>query len=279
MSELAQYSPEKSNWSSITICITAYNEEEIIADTINDCITVLNTIPGKHEILVVNDGSIDRTGEILNELSKKHQTIRVLTHPRNLGIARAHSWLIKEAAGDLIFHFPADGEIKAYELYKLINKLNEGNDIVIGVRGKKDYSFYRIAISWIYNWMVQLLFKINLVDIGGIRLARATVWKNITAKSNSAFFIAERLLLAHFNGARIGFTTVDHVWRPKGRSKFNNPLKAINAFNESFKFWLKHRNRPRVDLYEKNPNPKLTSNNSSSVNSFSIVTKRKGEEQ
>lgn len=232
---------QSASHPSISICITAYNEDEIIADTINDCITVLNTIPGKHEILVVNDGSIDHTGEILNELSKKHKTLRVLTHPRNLGIARAHSWLIQEAAGDLIFHFPADGEIKAYELYKLINKLNEGNDIVIGARKKKDYGLYRNTISWIYNWMVQLLFKINLVDIGGIRLARADIWKGIPTKSNSAFCNAERLLIAHSTGARIGFIPVEHIWRTKGKSKFNNPLLALETFKELFIFWLSSR--------------------------------------
>lgn len=229
---------EPESHPSITICITAFNEEEVIEDTIGDCLSILGTISGTHEILVVNDGSIDRTGEILAEISNKHQIIRVLTHPRNLGIARAHSWLIREAKGDLIFHFPADGEFKARELYKLLSKLQDGYDVVIGVRDKKEYNLYRLTISWIFNKLVLIFFKKNFVDIGGIRLARSVIWKNIPAKSTSAFFLAEKLILAYINGARIGFTYVDHVWRAKGKSKFNNPIKALKAFTDMLQFWL-----------------------------------------
>jgi len=239
---------QSASHPSITICMTAYNEEAVIADTINDCITVLNQIPGHHEILVVNDGSTDRTGEILQELEKKHSRLRVLVHPENLGIAKAQRWLIQEAKGELIFHLASDGEWKAGELYKLLDKLHEGYDIVIGVRRKKHYSLYRKVISWFYNTLVLILFRKNLHDIGSIRLARAGLWKQTPAESNSAFFLAEKLLLAYLKGARIGFTVVDHVWRSKGRSKFNNPLKALEAFVELFRFWLSPRSRQKIDL-------------------------------
>ena len=234
---------------SITVCMTAYDEEAVIANTINDCITVLNQIPGHHEILIVNDGSTDRTGEILQELEKKHSRLRVLVHPGNRGIAKAQRWLIQEAKGELIFHLASDGEWKASELLKLLDKLNEGYEIVIGVRRKKHYSLYRKVVSWFYNMLVLILFRKNLHDIGSIRLARARLWKQIPAESNSAFFIAEKLLLAYLNGARIGFIKVDHAWRPKGKSKFNNPVQSLKAFIELLNFWLTHHSRKKIDLY------------------------------
>jgi glycosyltransferase involved in cell wall biosynthesis len=233
---------------SLSVCMTAYNEEGVIRETVLDCLSVLERIPGNHEILVVNDGSTDRTGEILHELAAQWPQLRVLVHPENRGYAAAQRWLIRAASKDLIFHMAADGEWKAEELYKMLEKMREGFDIVIGVRRKKHYSLYRKAVSWIYNVLVVLLFQKNLHDIGSIRLARANVWKRVPAQSNSAFFMAEKLLLAHRNGARIGFTPVDHVWRLKGKSKFSNPLNAVKAMDELVRFRFSPLSRQRIDL-------------------------------
>jgi glycosyltransferase involved in cell wall biosynthesis len=235
---------------SITVCMTAYNEEAIIANTLNDCLSTLHQIPGHHKVLVVNDGSTDRTGEILRSFEARYSNVRVLVHPENRGFVAGLRSLIAEADGDLIFHFAADGEWKAAELHTMLSKLSDGYDIVIGVRREKHYSFYRALISTLYNLLVWLLFGTNFRDIGSIRLVRASLWKRIPAASNSAFFVAEKLLLAHRNGARIGFVQVDHNWRSSGRSKFNNPLKALQAFVELFGFWMSPRSRRRIELLE-----------------------------
>ncbi len=242
----------------ITVCMTAYNEEAVVADTIQDCLTVLAQIPGDHEILIVNDGSTDRTGEILNDLAMKHPALRILVHQDNQGFVRAQCWLIKEARGELIFHFAADGEWRASELHKLLEKLNAGYDIVIGVRRKKHYSMYRNMVSWVYNMLVLFLFGFNFCDIGSIRLVRARLWKRVLAESKSAFFIAEKLLLAYRNGARIGFAPVDHMWRSTGRSKFNNPLRAFDAFVDLFSFWLSARSCQKIDLWDDRANLQTT---------------------
>ena len=235
----------------------AYNEDAVIANTIRDLITVFNQIPGDHTILAVNDGSTDRTGEILQNLAAQYAQLRVLIHPENRGIAQAQRWLIREARGDLIFHLAADGEWRASELHGLLAKLSQGYDIVIGVRRHKHYSAYRKVVSWLYNVLTLMLFGKNFRDIGSIKLVRAGLWKRLPAESNSAFFLAERLLLAARNGARIGFVPVDHVWRATGRSKFNNPLRALEAFVELVQFWWSTRSRQRLAVWEGKPEPQL----------------------
>ena len=255
MRELKEHVQQATSHPSITVCMTAYNEEAVVADTIHDCLTVLAQIPGNHEILVVNDGSTDRTGEILHDLALKHAWLCVLEHSKNQGIAQALRWLIREAKGELIFHLASDGEWRASELHGMLAKLHEGYDIVIGVRRKKHYSAYRNVVSWFYNLCVLMLFRKNLRDIGSIRLARTRLWKRIPAESRSAFFLAEKLLLAYRNGARIGFAPVDHVWRVTGRSKFNNPLRALEAFVELVQFWWSPRSRQRLALWEDEPEP------------------------
>ena len=241
---------------SITVCMPAYNEEAVIADTVYDCVKVLGEIPGKHTILVLNDGSTDRTGEILDDLVRKLPQLRLLVHGGNRGIAEAGRWLVHEAEGELIFEFGSDGEWKASELYGMLDKLNEGYDLVIGVRRKKCYSMYRKIVSLCYNMLVFALFGKNFRDIGSIILARTRLWKRIPAETNSALFIAEKLVLAYRNDARIGFTPVDHVWRSTGRSKFNNPLRALEALVELLQFWWSPRSRQRIDLGGEEADPK-----------------------
>jgi len=243
---------------SITVCMTAFNEEAVVSDTINDCRKALRQIPGRHEILIVNDGSTDRTGQILQELSAKHKEVRVLTHQENRGYTEAQRWLIEEARGDLIFHFAADGEWKAHELHTLLKKLHEGYDIVIGVRKKKHYSPYRLLVSWFYNMLVTILFRKNFHDIGSIRLARSQVWKRIPAKPKTACFFAEKLVLAHRNQARIGFVPVDHSWRSGGRSKHSNPLRALEALVDLWALRLSPRSRQRIDLWSNDVHDRST---------------------
>jgi glycosyltransferase involved in cell wall biosynthesis len=241
-------SQAQSRPPSITICMAAYNEEAVIAETVQDCLSTLDDLPGQHSILVVNDGSTDRTGDILYELEKRHAQLRILVHPCNQGIAQSQKWLIREAPGDLIFHIAADGEWRAKELHKLLDVLNTGYDIVIGIRGSKDYTAYRKMISWVCNALVYLLFRKNFHDIGSIKLVKATLWKQVPAASCSAFFHAEKLLMAHRNGARIGFEFVDHVWRMGGKSKFNDPWKSVKACMELISFRLSPRSRQKLSL-------------------------------
>jgi dTDP-4-amino-4,6-dideoxygalactose transaminase len=232
--------------ASITIGMTAFNEAAVIADTIGECLEVLDQIPGKHSVLVVNDGSTDETAAILHKLAATEPRVHVLTNEVNQGFAAGVRRLLREAPGDLVFYLAADGEWRPRELFGLVDKLAEGYDLVIGVRRKKHYGFYRQATSWIFNQLVRVLFGVNLQDVGSITLAHSWVWKRIAPRSDTAFACAEVLLLAWLGGARIGFTPVDHVWRSTGRSKFNNPLRAIEAFVELFTFRMSPRSRRKM---------------------------------
>lgn len=236
---------------SITVCMTAFNEEGQIGDTLSDVAKVLDALPGEHTLLVVDDGSHDRTGEIVRARAGADPRIRLLVHPENRGVAHALRWLIAEAPGDVLFHLASDGEWSASELFGMLDKLNEGYDIVIGVRTSKHYTLYRKIVSRCYNLLIGGLFGTWLGDAGSIRIARAARWKPVPADSNSAFFVAEKLLTARRSGCRIGLAPVAHRWRKKGTSSFNNPLKALVAFRELIAYRLSPRSFRRVELPER----------------------------
>lgn len=225
----------------ISICVAAYNEQQALAETVGECARVLHAVPGSHEILVVDDGSVDRTREVLEAVSATVGELRYLVHQRNLGYAAAQRTLIREARGELIFHVPADGEMKASELPKFLAKLAEGYDIVVGVRENKEYTRYRRLVSCVYNRLIVLLFGVNLRDVGGMRLATSAIWKQLAVRSGSATCMAERLVLAQRGGARIGFVSITHHWRRTGRSKFNHPWAAFRSLIDLLRLRLRLR--------------------------------------
>ncbi len=229
----------------ISVCIQAFDEEAAIAATVHATAGVLAAMPGEHEILVCDDGSRDATPAVLRGLCDELPLLRVLTQPENRGIALARRRLVEEARGEVIFHMPADGECRPEALVALLARLDNGFDIVLGVRRRKRYTLPRLVQSWTYRALVALCFGDDLRDPGGVRLARATIWKRLHAESTSAFYMAEKLLVGLRHGARLGFVPVDHAWRATGTSRFSGPRPALAALRDLIAFRLSARSRAR----------------------------------
>jgi glycosyltransferase involved in cell wall biosynthesis len=232
----------------VSVCIPAYNEEELIAETVAEAAGVLRAMPGEHEILVCDDGSTDRTGEILEELAAREPMLRPLRHGQNLGNPVAQRTLVGAASGDVIFHIGADREWRMAEIPRMLARLEEGYDLVIGVRRDKQYTAGRKLVSWTFNALVWLLWGRHFGDLGSIKMARADLWKRLPFDSTSAFVHAERILIAHGSGARIATLPVDHFRRTTGESKFTDPRQAARAFADLVKFRLSRRSRRRVPI-------------------------------
>lgn len=205
----------------------------MIADTIAEALAAFDEIPGEHEILVVDDGSSDRTWEIIDELARNDERVRVFRHSENRGLAAAQRTLIGNANGKYIFHIGADREWRMAEMIPMLAALEGGGyDICIGVRRKKKYTLSRRIASAGFNWSVALLWGEHFGDLGSIKLARASLWKRIPIRSGSAFVNAERVLIARRNGARIVKVPVDHAYRSTGASKFTSPIQSLRALGD-----------------------------------------------
>lgn len=233
----------------LSVCIPAYNEEAVIADTVHEAAAALERIPGRHEVLVVDDGSTDRTWAILEELAGEVPCLRLLRHDVNRGNATAQRTLVEAARGRLIFHIGADGEWRMEAMLAMREVIERGADIVIGVRIKKQYSPYRKLISTSYNLLVWLLWGKHFGDLGSIKMARASLWKQIPFVSDTAFVHGERLLIAYHNAARIETVPVEHVWRRAGRSSFGDPRKALRALRDLLGFRISPRSRQRLPAW------------------------------
>ncbi|MBU0580438.1 MAG: glycosyltransferase family 2 protein, partial [Candidatus Margulisbacteria bacterium] len=183
------------NINSLTIAMSAYNEEDNIETAVRNAFYVLPQITKKYEVLVVNDGSTDKTLDILNRLKKEFRNIRVISHKKNFGIGISNHTCYLNSSSDYIFWNASDNQIPMEELFKLVPYARE-YDIVVGHRiARKDPLIRRIN-SRIYNLVLRLFFDITVDDIDSVKLFNRKIFKNITLKSKSAFIETEILIKA-----------------------------------------------------------------------------------
>ncbi|PIR99024.1 glycosyltransferase family 2 protein, partial [Candidatus Collierbacteria bacterium CG10_big_fil_rev_8_21_14_0_10_44_9] len=145
--------------SSLSIFMPAFNEEGNITTTIIDARSSAKAVARDYEIIVVDDGSRDRTAEVVGELAKHDSDIRLVKHPNNRGYGAAVKTGLKACQKDWIFFTDSDGQFRYDELPKFVNASSK-YDLVIGYRKKRMDPFHRVFVA-------QVLLKIwNFVLFG-----------------------------------------------------------------------------------------------------------------
>ena len=166
--------------------------------------TVLKKLKRKYEIVIVDDGCPEKSGELAKKVAKKFSNIKVFFHKKNLGYGAALKTGLKKCKNDWVFMIDGDAEYDVEDLPRLI-KASKNYDLVITYRFKKKYNTYRIIISWVYNAILRLMFNIKFRDIStGSRLVKKKLIKKVKLKSNSPFVGAELAIKAGMNGYKVG---------------------------------------------------------------------------
>jgi glycosyltransferase involved in cell wall biosynthesis len=194
------------------------------------------------EIILVNDGSKDRTGEIADHLAKIHSQVQVIHHPTNRGYGGAVKSGYYAATKELVCLFPGDGQFDIKELKYLI-PLMEEVDIAATYRIKRRDPFNRKVNQFIYNHAIWLLFGLHLKDIDcGFKLMKSKIFSAIQLETNGALIDAE----LYFKARRRGFTYqqvgVTHYPRISGASTGAKIYVIFHAAYEILRFWWKIRN-------------------------------------
>jgi len=172
------------------------------------------------EVLLLNDGSTDHTGELMDAWQARDSRVRVIHHPYNLGFRGLTHTLPKNACKEWYAGISADGEIELEDVGRMFQVANHGFDIVVGVRrAKPNYGPYRRVVSSGYNECVRRIFGHDFRDPGALKLFRTRILKEINVVSTSAFINAERLIRAARLGYRIGFVEIVQKPRFGGKPK------------------------------------------------------------
>jgi len=216
----------------ISIMFPLYKDELTVRKVTEKAVKFLKNLSFEHEIIIVDDGSPDRSGEIADELSFLYPCIRVIHHPKNLGYGAAIRSGLSACQYEYICAIDGDDEYEIFDFEKLIN-LIPFYDVIITFRYKKIYSNKRIFISWIYNKTLKFLFRTPFRDIStGIRLLRKSVIENISLVSNSPFIGAELAIKAMLKGYRIGEVGIQTFPRKFGRGSSTSVKNIFMTISE-----------------------------------------------
>ncbi|MFZ5933160.1 MAG: glycosyltransferase family 2 protein [Patescibacteria group bacterium] len=231
--------------SELSVFFPAYNEEANIKSTVEKAREVLFWVAQKWEIIIVDDGSNDRTGEIAEDLARKDSRIRVITHSPNRGYGAALKSGFYGSRYGWIAFTDSDGQFDFSEITNFIEKQRETNaDLVIGYYKKRQVSLFKVVTSKAWELLVSILFGLKVKDIDcGFKLISRKVIEGIPKleSERGAFISSEFLIKAKKKGFKIVEIPVTHKPRKVGKGTGRNINVIIRSFIDLLTLWGKLR--------------------------------------
>jgi len=227
----------------LSVFFPAYNEENNIQKTVEKAIPIIKKIAGKWEVIIVNDGSTDKTEVVVKGLIKKYPQVRLVTHNPNRGYGAAFKSGFYNGKYDWITFTDADGQFDFKDIYQLIEKQKETKaDLVIGYYLGRKVPFMRIWASKLWELMVFLLFGLKVRDIDcGFKLVSKKVIDTIPKleSERGPFITSEFLIKSKKAGFKIEQVGVTHFAREAGEATGTKLEVILSGFKDLFRLWLK----------------------------------------
>lgn len=220
----------------------AYNEEATLESAVMDVYSTLKERGVAFEVIVVNDGSIDRTREISESLARKYPEVKVIHHGKNRGPGSAILTGIVNSRYDIIMFHAADQQLDFREVASFIPLLDE-YDLLIGTRKERPgYSIARLISSYTYIFLVHLLFGLREYrDFNFLYLYNRRVFEGMRFDSEGVFLCTEILIKAKRKGFSIKEIEASCLPRRTGKATCGKPKVIIRTFLEMLSFAFKYR--------------------------------------
>ena len=230
---------------SLSAFFPAYNEEKNVQKLTRNLLKVLPEVAEEYEIVIVNDGSTDRTKEIIHRLAKENRCIRVVHHKENLGYGAAIRSGLINSRYSYIFFTDGDNQFNVFEIKKLIRYIN-GYDIIAGYRVNRKDNSVRKFNAWIWNILVRLLFGLKMRDVDcAFKLFRREVVNKINTQAEGAMINTEILAQARKYGFTIKQVGIHHYPRQWGKQSGANFEVIVKAFWELIKVYKRLKGERR----------------------------------
>ena len=233
----------------LSVFLPAYNEEKMLAQTTQKVDEVLKKIANDYEIIIIDDGSKDKTGEIADKLASQNKKIKVIHHSPNRGYGAVLKSGMYAARFPWVVLIDADGQFDFAEITKFFSKQKETDaDIVAGYYLKRGVPLYRILGSRLaWELPIFVIFRLKMRDIDcGFKLIKKTVIDKIPRleSERGPFITTEFLLKAKKAGFKIVEIGVHHYPDKTAGGSTGASLKVIlSAYRELFRFWKKSRRK------------------------------------
>jgi glycosyltransferase involved in cell wall biosynthesis len=229
-------SPEKP---SLSIFFPAYNDAGTIASLVIIAHMTARKLTDDYEIIVVNDGSPDHTGELLDEMARQFRWLRIVHHEHNRGYGGALRTGFRSATKQLVFYTDGDAQYDPRELLSLYQALSEGVDFVNGYKIGRSDPLHRIVIGRLYHHFVKTAFGLRLRDVDcDFRLMRRSVFEKVELTRSSGVICVELMKKVQDQGFRIAQVPVHHYHRTYGKSQFFNFPRVFRTLVDLWRLWL-----------------------------------------
>jgi glycosyltransferase involved in cell wall biosynthesis len=225
--------------ASLSVFFPAYNDAGTIASLAIVAHMAARELTDDYEIIVVDDGSPDHTGDLLDEMAKSFPWLRVVHHERNRGYGGALRTGFDTASKDLIFYTDGDAQYDPREMARLFEALSPDVDFVNGFKIGRSDPLHRIVIGRLYHWFVRTVFGLRLRDVDcDFRLMRRTVFDKVSLTRSSGVICVELMKKVQDHGFRIAQVPVHHFHRSYGRSQFFNLRRVVRTLADLAALWF-----------------------------------------
>ena len=229
--------------TELSLVFPAHDEQANIGRTIRRAEQTIRRLGLRAEIIVVDDGSTDRTAAVVSSFPG----VRLLQHPRNRGYGAALRTGFAAARGEWVFFTDADLQFDLSELAGAL-AASPGWDMVVGYREGRQDPLHRRANARAWGLLVGALFGVGVRDVNcAFKLIRGTVLSRLQLSSEGAFINTELLVRARALGCTIRELPVRHYPRQTGTQSGNRPDVVLHAFRELAQLWHLRRPPPGPD--------------------------------
>lgn len=208
-----------SSGSMLSVIIPVYNEREAVGPLCDATVAVLQKMSTPWEIVFINDGSTDGSEQTLNELAARTPEVKVLHFRRNYGQTAAMMAGFDFSKGDIIIPMDGDYQNDPEDIPKMVDRLNEGFDVVSGWRrDRQDNAIQRNLPSIMANHLISFVSGVRLHDFGcSLKAYRKDVIDGVRLYGEMHRFLP---IYTSWHGARITEQVVNHFKRRTGKSKY-----------------------------------------------------------
>ena len=223
----------------LSMFFPAYNDAGTIASLVIQAQEAIRQLTPDFEVIVVNDGSRDQTGQIAEELARTYPNVRVIHHIGNRGYGGALRSGFAAATKELIAYTDGDAQYDPSEIAALWERLGDDADMVTGYKISRSDPLHRIVIGRIYHYTVKTLFGLKVRDVDcDFRLIRRSVFDRVTLERNSGVICLEMMKKIQDAGFRIAEVPVHHYHRSFGKSQFFNVRRLFRTAVDVARLWV-----------------------------------------
>ena len=224
---------------SVSVFFPAYNDAGTIASLVILAQMTVRRYTDDYEVIVVNDGSPDHTGELLDEMARVNSWLKVVHHKTNKGYGGALRTGFETASKDLVLYTDGDAQYDPREFALLLEAYSDNVDFVNGYKISRNDPLHRKIIGRVYHHFVKLAFGLKIRDVDcDFRLMRKSIFDKVKLTRSSGVICVELMKKVHDFNFRIAQVPVHHYHRTYGTSQFFNFQRVFRTLSDLVDLWV-----------------------------------------